>query len=100
MRAARVNGVFVGFITFQKEKESYFDTKITDYVEVIELFVQEANRGRGIGRRLMQAAEQYAAEVGLSHIKVSSSSANDAALSAYKAMGYTTSQIMMAKEVI
>jgi len=54
---------------------------------VEEVMVREESRGRGVGRRLMSAAEEWAAERGAAYVSLASRRAGDF----YTALGYEDS---------
>ncbi|MCA9372101.1 GNAT family N-acetyltransferase [Candidatus Woesebacteria bacterium] len=43
----------VGFITFEDSKTNYLDTNIVKHGNILELFVSQKFRKRGIGKMLM-----------------------------------------------
>lgn len=55
--------------------------------EVNHLFVRPAHRRRGIGRALVEAARELTVSEGRSHLSITASAANEAAATAYRAMG-------------
>jgi GNAT superfamily N-acetyltransferase len=58
------------------------------YAEVRALIVDEPARGRGIGRRLLEAAEAWARERGLDTIRVRSNTVRERARAFYERAGY------------
>ena len=56
--------------------------------EIQDVFVLRELRGRGIGTRLSQAAEELARARGHESISISSSVANEGALRLYRRLGY------------
>lgn len=96
---AKIDGELVGFITFEENSESYFDTKINNFGEVIELFVKEDNRSTGIGKKLMEEVEKYFSKKGLKYVKLQSSTYNKLALDFYKRIGYQNRQILLYKKI-
>ncbi|HEX7017853.1 MAG TPA: GNAT family N-acetyltransferase [Patescibacteria group bacterium] len=89
----------IGFTTFEEDTEEYFDTEIKKFGTVIELYVKEANRHQGVGKALMQKAEEYFSSKGLSHIKLASSTFNDDALAFYTSLGYVSRQISLFRKI-
>lgn len=96
---AKENKRLIGFITFEEGKESYFDTAIKNFGIVLELFVLDNYRGKGIGRKLMNEAEQYFVGKGLEFIKVECSTFNLPGLKFYQANGYTNRQSLLFKKI-
>ena len=58
------------------------------YVEITELFVEEAFRGQGVGRALMQTAENYYREMGIHDFQLFTGRDNQNAQQFYERMGY------------
>jgi ribosomal protein S18 acetylase RimI-like enzyme len=97
---AKENDTLLGFITFEEDSEEYFDTKIKKFGTVVELFVSETARNKGVGRALMNAAETFFISKGLRNIKVASSTFNTRALKFYDSLGYTNRQTLLFKEIV
>lgn len=89
----------IGFITFEINSESYFDTNLKKFGVVSELFVKENARGKGIGKKLMQEAEKYFARKGLNTVKIQCSTLNKHALNFYEKSGYINRQTLLYKEL-
>jgi GNAT superfamily N-acetyltransferase len=64
---------------------------------VAELFVEEAHRGRHVGRALLAACEQYCRERGFKSVLIGALSANTRAINAYKSAGYNDYAINLRK---
>lgn len=96
---AKENNEMAAFITFEQETEEYFDTQIKKYGVVIELYISALFRRKGIGKALMEAAEEQFLQMGISDVKVASSSANDVALSFYEDLGYKNRQTLLYKKI-
>lgn len=62
--------------------------KQRSYVYVEEIAVAETHRGRGIGRRLMQWAEQWAIQHRVREIELNVWEASRGAIAFYEALGY------------
>ena len=67
------------------------------YGYVSELFVEEAFRGRHIGRALLNACEDHFRTLGLKTVLIAALSANTRAVNAYRATGYTDYAINLRK---
>src|SRR5436305_7068910 len=61
--------------------------------------ILEEWRGRGIGRSLIAAVEDWATEQGAGRVVLSVSTTNDGAIRLYHELGYTDSGIEMRKEL-
>jgi ribosomal protein S18 acetylase RimI-like enzyme len=75
---------------FVKEEERPFGY-------VAELFVDEAHRGRHIGRALLAACEDHCRALGLKTVLLAALAANTRAVNAYRAAGYTDYAINLRK---
>lgn len=67
---------------------------------VYDVFVEEEFRGKGVGKLLLEKAEDYCRRKGHSRIALSVSATNDSAIKLYSRIGYKTERIAMAKEII
>jgi GNAT superfamily N-acetyltransferase len=61
-------------------------------VDIAHLFVEEAMRGRGIGRALIAQAQQHAGAIGACRLVIGTAPDNPTAAAVYNAMGFA--QIM------
>lgn len=67
------------------------------YAEVVELFVEEAYRRRGIGRALLEAAIEVARLEGASALKLNTGFRNNAAQRLYFALGFHNLALHLAR---
>ena len=75
-----------------------------DYIYLDDLSVAEEYRNRGIGTKLIHAAEKYAEEIGITRIVFHVEKANEPAYRLYSRLGYREgvdegSRILMGKSV-
>lgn len=56
-------------------------------LDIAHLFVEEPERGRGIGKALIAAAKDHATQSGASRLTIGTSPVNPGAAAAYRAMG-------------
>jgi GNAT superfamily N-acetyltransferase len=70
-----------------------------EFAYITDLIVLEAYRGRGVGRRLLEAAEAYAASKGAKRLKVGVLAANGDAHRVYAAAGFRDYEVILAKEI-
>lgn len=97
LRCAYVNGTMAGFITFEKGKPTYPDTNFKEFVEILELYVDDVYRNHGIGEKLMAAAEQFAHEQKIDVIEIRTSTLNTAVIPYYEKRGYINRQTILYK---
>jgi len=60
----------------------------TETAEIKRMYVHPALRGRGLGRRILEALEEDAASHGMAHVILETGVRNRAALSLYATCGY------------
>ncbi len=64
---------------------------------VLDVYVVEPYRGQGLGRRLMETAEEWARQQGLRHIALTVATHNVVARGLYEALGYRAETLRMSK---
>jgi len=69
----------------------------TDRAFVLDIHVDEPFRGQGLGAGLMERAEEWGREKGLSSIGLAVSEGNDGAIRLYRRLGYDTKRRIMMK---
>jgi ribosomal protein S18 acetylase RimI-like enzyme len=67
---------------------------------IYDIFVEEKFRGKGIGKLLLEKAEDYCRSKGFSRIALSVTANNDSAIKLYRRTGYRPERIAMAKEIV
>lgn len=67
---------------------------------VYDVFVEEEFRGKGVGKLLLEKAEDYCRKSGYSRIALSVSATNNTAINLYRRTGYQPERIDMAKEIL
>lgn len=66
---------------------------------LLSQYVAEAYRNQGLGRRLMETAEEWARQQGLPRISLSVGAQNKLARTLYKVLGYSVDTLRMTKEL-
>jgi GNAT superfamily N-acetyltransferase len=66
---------------------------------VYEVRVDDAHRGKGLGRALMEFAEEEARRRGLPQVGLNVFGANEVARSLYRSLGYSERAVLMVKKV-
>lgn len=89
------DGMVLGFVTCAERE--HFTGEVDGYVG--ELVVAGGCVRRGVGSALMAAAEQWAADRGLSRITLETGAANTAARGFYGALGYRNEDVRLSKRV-
>jgi ribosomal protein S18 acetylase RimI-like enzyme len=89
------DGVVLGFVTCGER--AHFTGQVDGYVG--ELVVAGGCVRRGVGSALMRAAEQWAADRGLSHLTLETGAANTSARGFYGALGYRDEDVRLTKRV-
>jgi ribosomal protein S18 acetylase RimI-like enzyme len=67
---------------------------------IYDIFVEEEFRGKGVGKLLLEKAEDYCRKKGHSRISLSVSATNDSAIKLYSRTGYKPERTTMAKEIV
>jgi len=80
---------FVGFSTF----------RAAPLLNLHDLIVMPTTRGQGIGKKLMQAVEDRAREIGCCTVTLEVDPANEIARKLYAAKGYVDSQLFLKKRL-
>jgi GNAT superfamily N-acetyltransferase len=87
------NGAVVGFVSV-KERTHWSGAR---EAYVGELVVAEEAEGKGVGRALMAAAEQWARDRGLARMSLETGAANAGARAFYAALGYEESDVSLSR---
>jgi ribosomal protein S18 acetylase RimI-like enzyme len=90
------NSNFTGYL-FVGESKNAMTGKSFGFI--YDIFVKEELRGKGIGKMLIEKAEDYCRQKGYSRLSLMVSADNQAALKLYASTGFKKDQIYMGKEV-
>ena len=94
------DGTVVGFVAvWTRWRSSEPDDDPGPYGFVSDLVVSAAQRGRGIGRALLRAAETRVREAGVPALRLSVKAANAGASALYAAEGFEAAEIEMEKRL-
>lgn len=97
---AEVDREVVGFVTiWARYRSTEPDDDTAEHGFVSDLVVAATNRGRGIGRALLRAAESRARDAGARSLRLSVKADNAAARSLYAAEGFEPSEILLEKRL-
>lgn len=95
---AEIDGVARGhLVLFGRVPPAEPDEPPEPHAVVADLYVEEALRGRGVGRALLRAAEAQARALGVRRMELKVLAENSAALAFYDALGYAPRVIEMRK---
>jgi len=92
---ALLDGQVAGMVSLAERE--HFTGQVDAYVG--ELVVNRAMEGRGAGRALMAAAEQWAAARGLARITLETGACNHRARHFYESAGYQAEEVRLTKAV-
>jgi GNAT superfamily N-acetyltransferase len=84
-------------VCYVNEHDVYVRPAERPYGYVSELFVEEAARGRHVGRKLLNACEEYFRTLKIATVSIGALSANTRAVRAYKAAGYADYDVNLRK---
>ncbi len=84
-------------VCYVEQEETYVRPEERPYGYVAELFVEEAERGRHIGRSLLKCCESHFRSLGLKSVHIGALSPNIRAMNAYRAAGYTDYAVNLRK---
>lgn len=97
---AEVDGRVVGFISvWLRVKAKMIEEKEYEYAYVSDLVVVTGYRGHGVGRALLQKAEDYATLEGATVLRLRVLAKNEPARRLYKSLGYEERVIELNKRL-
>lgn len=94
IKIIEVGGQVAGYIWFK-----VVDSSVGVFGRIEHVFVDDAFRKRGIGKKLMKEAEAYFKDKGVRKVKLTVTTGNKTAASMYKSMGYETRRYVMEKDL-
>jgi len=90
----------VGFICLWARVQSEeLDEEPSEYAFISDLVVLPAYRGRGLGRALLEKAEEHARLHGATTLKIESLAKNEVATTLYRNSGFSAYQILLVKRL-
>jgi len=94
IRVLEADGKAVGYVWLKVMR-----TSVGTFGRVQHIFVEDRVRKRGLGKKLMESAEEYLRSRGIKKMKLTVTATNDEALSFYRDMGYETKRFVMEKDL-
>lgn len=88
------DGEFIGYIELTEQKD-YFTGEKQGYVSAIA--TSPNNEGKGVGKKLMQKAEEWTREKGLKVLVLEVFQNNERAIKLYEKLGYNKEIVKMTK---
>jgi ribosomal protein S18 acetylase RimI-like enzyme len=92
-RRSVVGALLLAFET----SDAFIRPDLRSCTRILDLCVDEAHRGAGVGRRLLQEAERIAREQGHAALLIGALAANRRALALYEAVGFRTLAVELRK---
>ena len=89
----------IGFVVVDFKTEKVLDTKLTQYGEITDVFVDSKYRHHGLATSLINFAEKYIQSKGYKNIKIQVSAFNINAINLYRNLGYIDRQHFMFKAI-
>jgi ribosomal protein S18 acetylase RimI-like enzyme len=97
---AEIEGTPVGWaVCYVDPHDAYVKEEERPCGYVAELFVDEAHRGRHLGRDLLAACENHFRALGIKSVLIGALSPNTRAVNAYRAAGYADYAINLRKKI-
>jgi ribosomal protein S18 acetylase RimI-like enzyme len=96
---ACLDGAAVGFVTVRIQWQEHCLLQALTFARVGTLCVAEQMRGRGIGKALLEQAEDWAANCGAAEIRLEVQEFNAAARRLYEELGYGIRSFAMSKPI-
>ena len=97
---AETGETVIGYVSFYPDLQSEDLDEIPHrYAYISDLSVLPGQRGRGIGRQLLQAAEHALQESGAAVIRIQVLAGNDGAAQLYRTSGYSDLVITLEKDL-
>jgi len=96
---AAVGGEIVGFVDVRLEQSPDPMHRVMTYCHVVEIAVADDRQGRGLGRRLLRAAEEWGARHGAQLASLEYLANNAGAAAFYERLGYHVASVTAIKRL-
>lgn len=95
---AETSGKVTGYVCVHAKVANEDPDEIDyDYAYVVDLAIDQAHRGKGMGSALLEAAERYAVDQGARYLRISALAGNDGAVKLYQRTGFAPRVIELEK---
>jgi ribosomal-protein-alanine N-acetyltransferase len=94
VKVVESGGKVAGYIWFK-----VINSSVGTFGRIEHIFVDAGFRKKGIGRKLMEAAEEHFKAKGVKKVKLTVTTKNEAAIALYKRIGYETRRFVMEKDL-
>lgn len=93
---AKQAGKIVGFAAVQVKQD---EDEALQHLYVSDLVVTASQRGKGLGRMLLEKCEEYAHELGIKYVRIGSLVSNPGAAKLYERYGFTPQLVVYQKKI-
>lgn len=97
---AEENGAILAFALLESREPRHAGAARRKHAFLMDICVDEEQRGRGIGSALLAASEEWAREKGLEYIELNVLEANSAAWRLYERNGFKKTVSVMRRELL
>ncbi len=94
VKVAEDNGNVIGYVWFR-----VIDSSVGMFGRFEHIFVDKSWRGKGVGRMLMESAEDFFRKSGIKTVKLTVTTTNEDAMKLYEKLGYMTKRYKMEKDL-
>jgi GNAT superfamily N-acetyltransferase len=97
---AEVTDSVIGFVSVRLEhEENLYTSTLTDYAYISDLVVLPSHRGEGYGAALLQKAEEFARQQGMTTLKIHVLVKNQQATAVYLHAGFRPYELALLKQL-
>jgi GNAT superfamily N-acetyltransferase len=96
---AEVEGKKAGFVSVPMERSEDIISSIKDYAYISDIVLLPSYRNRGLGKALLQRAEEFARQQGAAILKIQVLARNQRAVDVYLHAGFRPYELALLKEL-
>ena len=93
---AKNAGAIIGFVAAYVQK---YDDEDIEYLYISDLAVTKNERSKGIGKLLLEKAEEYARSKDLGYVRIASQISNEGAMRLYRNTGFVDYIVVLQKKL-